>query len=503
MTATFSKRVVLETRDAERALQRIDREALKARLGMKSMESQAQKAMDTIGLRAEEQIPRLQRLNNAVQGFTGKIGSGIKAIDQFGKSLGPWNQTLELAGKAVRFVDNTLEAYSKTSAQAAEDVKKLRGEFSQLRDDFMAGAGRIAVEILKPAASFDELRKKMIQVENTDLYQRMFMKRGEAFGDFFGDDETKDPINALGEAWGGVKDSLKGTIDYWNTSGTTFVDSVTDGMKRNAAAAKSAADENARWVKAFREGQEGYGRGRYNIEKPDFGSPYSKKSIDTSGNDQINRAFEEIEANRRRMEEQASREARYGESATRRNETFLESTFGPVGEFDVYRSAFEGLTGAVSGAYGAWIDGSMSAGQAFKKFISEAIASLGKQMAIEALKEGAYAIASLAMRDFDGAAKHGAAAAAFLGGSVAAGVAAKALGGSGSSGGGAAPAGGGGSSGGGSRGGGSGGSGGGESQRPLVVVLGNHFDELSPRQRSLMAERQLKKVLGGDGGEDN
>lgn len=62
-------------------------------------------------------------------------------------------------------------------------------------------------------------------------------------------------------------------------------------------------------------------------------------------------------------------------------QTLLQKTFGPVGEFDLYKKGFEALTGAVGTAYDAWVSGSESAGAAFKKFIGQSVEATGKQMA--------------------------------------------------------------------------------------------------------------------------
>lgn len=114
-----------------------------------------------------------------------------------------------------------------------------------------------------------------------------------------------------------------------------------------------------------------------------------------------------------------------------RSKSKLESMFGPIEDFNLYAKGFQMLQGAVSSAMTAWIDGSMSAGKAIKAFIGEAIKSLSIQMAMEALKHGAFAIGSLAFGDFRGAATHGKAAAAFAAGAAISAVAAKGLAGGG------------------------------------------------------------------------
>lgn len=174
-------------------------------------------------------------------------------------------------------------------------------------------------------------------------------------------------------------------------------------------------------------------------------------------------------------------------------QTFLANMFGPIEEFNVYAKGFEMLTGAVGASMSAWVDGSMSAGQAFKKFISEALKGLASQMLIESLKHAAYAIGSLAFGDVRGAGQHGAAAAAFAAGGIAAGVAARALGGGGAA---ATPGGGRGAgaaapsyAGGGER--ASGGHG--------VVVIGNSFAHDSPRERRRHAQELVGIATRGAG----
>ena len=49
-------------------------------------------------------------------------------------------------------------------------------------------------------------------------------------------------------------------------------------------------------------------------------------------------------------------EEAYGAFQNGKTQSFLEKTFGPVGEFDLYANAFGALTGAVGSALTAWID---------------------------------------------------------------------------------------------------------------------------------------------------
>lgn len=183
----------------------------------------------------------------------------------------------------------------------------------------------------------------------------------------------------------------------------------------------------------------------------------------------------------------------YGEFNRNRSQSKLAEMFGPIQDFNVYTTAFQTLSGAVGSAMTAWIDGSKSAAAAFKEFISQALGGIAVQMAMEALKHGAYAIGSLAFGDIRGAATHGKAAAAFAAGAIVVGAAAKAMhsgsGGSASAGGGAAaaptyaPSGGGG--------------GGGVTQQ--TIVYGPDYTNQSSRMRQLHAKKMLDTAKGSPG----
>lgn len=182
-------------------------------------------------------------------------------------------------------------------------------------------------------------------------------------------------------------------------------------------------------------------------------------------------------------------ESRLADNKSAKTESKLAEMFGPVDEISGYTLAFDALSGAVGSAMSAWIDGSMSAGQAFKSFIAEAVKGIAIQMAMESLKHGAYAIGYLATGDMRGAALHATSAAKFAVGAVAASVAARALGGGGSAGVGGGASGGGVSS----------GAGGQQAGTTQVIAFGDSFADDSPRQRQLKAARTYAKIRGTSG----
>ena len=112
-----------------------------------------------------------------------------------------------------------------------------------------------------------------------------------------------------------------------------------------------------------------------------------------------------------------------------KNDTsLLEKTFGKVGEFDLYKKAFEGLTKAATASFDAWITGSMSASEALKHAIGQMIESLANQMLVESLKNFAYSVGMLAMGDFPAAGRYALAGAEFAAGALLAGTLAKEMG---------------------------------------------------------------------------
>lgn len=179
----------------------------------------------------------------------------------------------------------------------------------------------------------------------------------------------------------------------------------------------------------------------------------------------------------------------YGDFQDRNRESFLERTFGKKEEFDQYRELFGTLTGAVTAAYAAWVDGSMSAGDAAKLFLKQSLAALGQRMLIRGLEEFAEGVASLAIPGGQASATaHFTSAALFGAGAAAAGLASKAI---------SAP-------------------GGGSSSAPNVsgsagsrnnggpsgatIVIGDSFADDSPRMRGIRARELVDRALGSGGG---
>lgn len=143
-------------------------------------------------------------------------------------------------------------------------------------------------------------------------------------------------------------------------------------------------------------------------------------------------ANEEMERSLGKQADEAERLA----AVTKGEQGLIASVLGTPAEIDAQAEAlnalaktFDGFAGAFGAGVGALIDGSKSFSDAFQDALASSLKSMAQEMAVRALREGAFALASLAIGDFRGAGQHGLAAAAFAGGAVAAGVSSSLLGG--------------------------------------------------------------------------
>jgi hypothetical protein len=231
------------------------------------------------------------------------------------------------------------------------------------------------------------------------------------------------------------------------------------------------------------------------INAHETGSPLDLSTMKQMG-ESFNTEFDQARKNLEGLHEILTREDRYAAFQGKQSATALQKIFGPVGEFDLYKHAFESLTGAVGNAMKAWIEGSESAGRAFKSFIGQAVEGLAVQMGIEALKFGAYAIGSLVPGPFfnpAAAAGYATTAAEFAAGAAIAAVAARELGHGGKD---YSKAGGAGKGGGAGSVPPSGGGGWGTGGSHVVYVIGDPFGEQTSRQRANGFKRQARAAIG-------
>lgn len=485
----------------KKALDTIQIETRDATSEFNGFASAAHQALDTIGLGATAQVGPLGKLHNAFQGVTGKIGSGIHAIDGFAKALGPWNQALELGGKAVDFMSDSLDAYAQTSPEAERQVRKLKGEFADLAKSTKEAAGEITFLTLQALPSIKELEataKRM--AENGEDFAAAFKKATASL--------DKNAFDNLKDAFGDVKDLALETFhpNTWDPNvAKDALDSIGERMKKLRDNAKEAAREAA----AFREEIAKLAAKEAKEATDDLVKRLTLETQQTHYSDTPGVDFagaigrlpseSEFEAFRTNLKELASDIG--GEN---RQQTFLESMFGSIEEIDLYKQSWESLgsvfgafTDALSAGYTALVTGTEPFGQAMKKMAASSILAAGAASVVDAARETALGFGALAFGPIGGvtAAAHFKSAALHAAVAAGAGLAARGLSGgaSGGSSGGAASAppssaptrGGGG---------GSGGGGGGE-QRPIILVVGEHFGQMSARQRRIEAEEAVQRAI--------
>jgi hypothetical protein len=446
----------------------------------------------------EDSVVSWDGLNKSGNTFGSVMGNAGKAVQGVAKAMAPWNQAVELAGKAVRFANEGLDAYAKTSADAAYEVNKLKQEFAGYEQAIMAATGKIALELLKPAMSFDEIRKSMVRVQNTELYKRLYGPTKDL--GFFGEDESKD-------FWGAGTLGL-GSVD--EGTAFTFLDGVNKRLDTYAAKVKAAADarKNAKSAVADLIGQ----------RSTDYDFDVSGSNVLGSAAFQNYRGFaideqkllEQVTAGHMAdYESLQSAGSRYEKFQDKRQQGLLEGALGPIEQFDAYAQAaghlgdaFSAFGDAVGASYEAIVTGQGSVSAAFKKMFADGLLAMGKSSAVEALRETALGFGSLALGPLGGvsASMHFKAAAMHGGVALAAGLAARAM-----SGGDSGPRD--------HRGGDAGGRGESgsvstdrgrdqrgdaasrdRSSRPIVMILGSQFDELTPRQRRQKADEAWERA---------
>jgi len=486
-TAKTTIEVKADTTQAQKAIRDLAQETAKGNAELKKQAEQA----SLVGKKFEELGKSMVGLQmhdafKRVSASVSEVTSGV--IDLNGafagfQAAGPWGAVIgALGGALVKF------------AVGLHDVEKRATEFRKMMPDMAAASDRLfegynkqqdAIRAMNDRLAETPYRLAKVLDGFKDLYPALKKAReeiqaydsaparlnrglragGKGLQDFIGDITTR----GLGvSSWGGLKFKSGGR------GGASYDGAATD-LGSQIAGNIGSYD----YLQAMQDRADAASRlGTSNMirSSADLGGYAGLQS-------QVD-AFNSGEFGRRNAEA-------YGDFATGQQQSFLEKTFGPVDQFDIYAQGFQALTGAVGSALGAWIDGSKSAGEAVREFTSEALKGLAIQMSTEAIKHGAYALGNLAIGNFAGASMHGKAAAAFGVGAALAAGGAKALG-SGWSGGGASAGGATGASAPNV----SGGSGGGTPGRNITIVYGDSYADDNPRNRQLRAERDIERVMG-------
>jgi hypothetical protein len=459
-----------------------------------------QQQMETVGQAALALRDRGHDLSESFEKLKDAVVKGkVDGLDDLGLSIQQGSSKAETLKNLMTELNKVIADSGPHTKNAADDVDRLAAGWDNAKESLKKYTAEFIMDIADSQMSLDKM---------DEMAGKVWLHESQAFGAFqSGIESGRGQVRyqqgmhnfAVGFNRGKqqVLDSQVIEMDDLNVGRTDeerkkmAEDAITREAKAILRAAIASSDRNVASAGGFARSGTSLGAAADMTVRDSYGAEQ-----DLLG-DAISRTDEAAQAT---LAEQGSRDSRYASSYSGRTQSYLETMFGPIEDFKAYETAFGSLQLATSSAMGAWISGSMSLGLAIKKGIGDALGALASQLAVESLKHGAYAIGSLAFGDFSGAARHGAAAAAFGSGAVAAAVAARKLGSSvqaelaaqKDAGGGASS----GASGGGSSGGGGGGSGGGGVINHYTIVYGESFYSESARMKQLDADRMVRQALG-------
>lgn len=455
----FTKRVVLETDEAEKDLKELSKASKEAGAAFKSLDANSR----TLKRSLDEFDKTASKTSTTT---FGAFKSGMKSI---GEAMTPFNQSLEVGKKLINLADAGLQAYAKTSAAAAREVKALTTEFSHYKNVVLSGVGEAAVALGKSAVSFDQATEALRRGGQAGF--------GKAYGQI---SKEWEAINAT------IKDTGLAFFAFGETQAKTF-GHITDTIAKNATRAMENAVANARRL------AEEHARIGAALLGPGQRARSSRAGMTDDEEQEIQRANAMYQVEQEEALT-ASRAVNFGAAMTSVGQagSAVVDAKAALLEYakslDVETESMRRFGDAAAGAFETIVTGSGSAGQAAMNMAKQLLLGFGKEQIAKGISQLAQGWAALgnpitapfAPMHFKSAALHGAAAAA-------AGVGYSVMsGGGGSSG--AAPARPPGASSAGSSG---GGSGGGTTINHYTIINGDHNADNSPR----LAQRNASRLF--------
>lgn len=364
-------------------------------------------------------------------------------------------------------------------SNATSDMKKSLGELSLAMTPVITGVAKLTAFVASGLGRFIGAAEAAVTTEqligeaNALAYIRDIRAESGYLGNLGGLDDPRGGIQGFSSEapnYFKLAENVGRMIELWNKKGGVVTFKKKPGAKREIDAARlgEAVDADAALILSQSLGSF--------ASAPRVTGPGGGFGVDLSAAlGKQSRTYDEVNHDR--------------------TQNRLAEMFGPIEQFDVYQTAFAGLTGAVTSAMDAWITGSIGAGQAIKRFLAEMLRGEAISLAIQALKHGAFAVGSIAFNDPKGAISHGIAAGKFAAAAAAAGIGAKILG-----------AGGGSTAGGGS---GAAPTNGAASTvsptagrtAPVIIAYGDDFADDSARKRAQNARRLVNRgLLEANGG---
>lgn len=487
------------------------------------------RSIEGIGISADEARSMMEKLAERASGAMGGLTSAIEkgrsgvrsflgGIDDLAKGMSPWNQALELGGKALNVLNDGLDAYAKTSPNAAAEVKKLTDEFTNLKMSAMAALGEITVGALKALPALSALQDPLAWLKANggattgsgkwDAFTNFKLPTGNQYNPFASGQVNpfSADYNPLGyqdyNPWEQGIDPANGRVD--EGSFFTFVNGKLSKIPAPGGSVKSRGADTAGDLLGWSDSpMRAQMRANYSSEadlekwlgKPD-------KSVFASLGDLLKQAPDSIAG----LAGLADGLSNVVKAATEDvpQQSLLErlGLHNPTA-MDMASAAVQSFASSYAESMQAIGESSASGAEIFKHMTGNIVRTIGGQLAAKGAAETVEGGAMLLTGNPMGAAHLGAAA-LYSAGAVAAYAAASQIDNKG----GGPP----GRAGGGSAAGSSTGSygsqangrfggdivGGNEKSqntRPVVVVLGSSFDETTPRQRARAAQDAIDQAL--------
>jgi hypothetical protein len=454
----------------------------------------------------------------AAQERLAEIEKGNKQIKDQAEGWKNTADKIALVGGAIAVAKLGLDAYAKTGAENAAKVKKITDGVGGAINGLLSGIGSVVVAfgpMLTAAATFVSALAEAVRLMGElsqaatgsvwEIAAKEYKRRtgkdmpemrtltGHARHGLYGDAPSAfgDIGSGIGKAYGFMRGV--GRPDAWgNTLGSDEIEMPEMDVRRKSGPAgkrgsNSTASDTDSLVALLEAEVLAERQAALHAELKGVAD-----SFPSAAGLQMKDSPLDLEAMNLALEKLTQINALAKEAG---QDSLLKTLFGDYEEFDLYQagmeqigSAFSTLTSGLQAGFGAWIDGSKSAGAAFKAVLAESLKASATEMLGEGIKHGAYALGSLAFQRWDKAAMHGKAAAAHFAGAAALGGMAKLAhnaGWAGSTGGGGA------ASPGAPR---SGGGGSGESSPDRIIVVGDHFAEQTPRARAQTARNLVSRA---------
>jgi uncharacterized protein YoxC len=390
------------------------------------------------------------------------IRGKAEGLDDLGLSIKDGATKAETLNRIMAELNKKIGDSTGYTSTAADEVQQYTVMFENLKNEMLIVNGQYTVMTTKAVETGETLKKYLPVFDAMAAFQRGFRNGNgrSMFGNGFGDDEAS-AIKQYELTLGPISVSRSGARN--DNSGDEFRKHLADMVAKDLT---DALVENLSRI-------------------PDQPKLYgSLAEIDPGLSDAHFAAMQKsLEDLRGKFVEAGTRETRYAAFNNNQNSSWMTRTFGTPEEFNALGKAFNAFTDSVGAGFEAIVTGSESGGKAFKNMLASGLLATGKSEAVEAIKDEAWALGSLAGQDYKGFALYQMAAVKHAAAAVAAGVGASALGAGGGSPSGAS---------GGSSSGGSSGHGSSSGSRETVtnyIIIGDNQADDSPRMRQRSAQR--------------